>query len=79
MIKDVKPSKQNQKGTKMTRNDTNNKTSEYDDNTKKKLEKHKSRNQKHNNITDISYNNGSYLTKKHEETFDLQPKVNPSN
>ena len=55
----------------MTRNDTNNKTSEYDDNNKKKLDKHKSRNQKHNNITDISYNNGSYLTKKHEETFDL--------
>ena len=79
MIKDGKASKPNQKGTKMTRNDANNKTSEYDDNNKKKLDKHKSRNQKHNNITDISYNNGSYLTKKHEETFDLQPKVNPSN
>ena len=79
MIKDGKASKPNQKGTKMTRNDTNNKTSEYDDNNKKKLDKHTSRNQKHNNITDISYNNGSYLTKKHEETFDLQPKGNPSN
>ena len=68
------------KGTKVLKNG---KTADIDTtevtNTQKKESTRPSRNARHGNHTEVSFNHESLKSRDREETFDLQPKVNPSN